>query len=89
MINGGVLDIPEINVVFAHAILLARNNEKDVKDLYMRGSNPNTTFHKWHYRKKVKFYMLTQGLLYKRIFELRPPSILQSHCFCGFTTMSC
>ena len=47
---GGVPDVPDIDVVFEHAMLLARNMKKEVIDFYTGCSNPNTACHRWHYR---------------------------------------
>ena len=46
---GGVQDIPDIDVVFEHAILLARNVE-EVMYFYKTCSNPNNACHMWHYK---------------------------------------
>jgi hypothetical protein len=50
MIKGGVQDVPDIDVVFEQAMLLARSMEKEVIDFYKGCSNPNTACHKWHYK---------------------------------------
>jgi hypothetical protein len=44
-----VQDVPDIDVVFEHAMLLARTMEKEVIDSYTGCSNPNTACHMWHY----------------------------------------
>ena len=43
-------DVPDFDVVFARAMLLARSMENEVKDFYRACSNLNITCHKWHYR---------------------------------------
>ncbi len=77
MSKGGVHDVPEIDVVFAHAMLLARNMEKKVKDFYKRYLNPNTAFHKWHYMKEYGVLHAHSGtILQKDIWTT--PSIYSS-----------
>jgi hypothetical protein len=49
-LGGGVHDVPNIEVVFEHAMLLARCMEKEVIDFYTGCSNLNTTCHMWHYK---------------------------------------
>ena len=49
MMVGRVHDVPATEQVFAQAMLLARNMEKEVNDFYSNCSNLNTAFHKWHY----------------------------------------
>jgi hypothetical protein len=48
MKQGGVPDVPDINVIFEQAMLLARSMETDVTDFYKGCSNPATACHKWH-----------------------------------------
>ena len=49
---GGAHHVLDIDVVFEHAMLLARNMEKEVKDFYKTCSNINTASHIWHYKKE-------------------------------------
>jgi hypothetical protein len=46
MMAGGVQDVRAIDVFFAHAMLLARNMEKEVNNMYTNCSNPNNACHK-------------------------------------------
>jgi hypothetical protein len=48
--ESGLQDIPNIDVVYEHAMLLARGMEKEVIDFYTGCANPNSACHKWHYR---------------------------------------
>jgi len=50
MASGGVQDTPDIDLIFEHAMLLARIMEKEEIDFYKGCSNPNTTCHMWHYK---------------------------------------
>ena len=43
--GGGVQDVPDIDVIFEDAMLLARIMEKEVIIFYTGFSNPNTTCH--------------------------------------------
>ncbi len=90
MKSGGVQYVPDVDVVFAQAMLLPRNMDGEgagegiftgrvqIRPLL---ATSGTT------RQKMESYTPTQGLFYKRAFRLRPHSILQARCFCGFTTM--
>jgi hypothetical protein len=46
--NGGVQDVPDVDVVFPLAMLLASGMEKEVKKIFRTLSNPNNACHKWH-----------------------------------------
>ena len=49
---GWVQDVPSIDVVFEHAMLLVRIVEEEVMDFYNTCSNPNTVCYMWHSRTK-------------------------------------
>ncbi len=87
MIKEGVQNIPDIDVVFAHAMLLARSMKKEVTDFY-RYSNPNTTFHKWHYRTENGVLHAHSGTIIQKDIWTTPSLYSSSPLFCGFTTMS-
>jgi hypothetical protein len=61
-----VQDIPDIDVVFEQAILLARNMEKDVIDFYKGCSNPNTTCQRWHYMTEDEILHAHSGTIIQK-----------------------
>jgi len=89
MKDGGVQDVPDVDVVFAQAMVLAASMEKEVNEFYRRCSDPNTSIHKWHYRTEDGVLHVHSGTILQRDIWTTPSSILQAHCFCGFTTMCC
>jgi hypothetical protein len=85
-----VHDIPYIDVVCEHAMLLARIMEKDVMDFYRTCSNPNTACHMWHYRTGNRVLHAHSGTILQKNIWTTPFLHSSSHTlFWGFTTMYC
>jgi hypothetical protein len=50
MRKAGLRDIPEVDVIYNEAILLAEAMQKDISDFYRGCANPTTACHRWHFR---------------------------------------
>jgi hypothetical protein len=89
MMMGGGQDVPDVDVVFAQAMLLARSMEKEVKYVYTGCSNSNTTCHMWHYKAKYGVLHAHSRTIMQKDIWTTPSLHSSSPAFCGFTTMSC
>jgi len=59
MRKAGLREVPDVDVLYNEAILLAEAMQKDITDYYRGCANPTTACHKWHFRA-------TNGELYVR-----------------------
>jgi hypothetical protein len=50
MRKDGLRDVPEVDVIYNEAILLAEAMQKDISDFYTGCANPTTACQRWHFR---------------------------------------
>jgi hypothetical protein len=66
MKEGVLQDISDIDVVYEHAMLLARGMEKEVIDFYTGCTNPSTSCHMWHYRAEDGVLHVQSGTIIQK-----------------------
>jgi hypothetical protein len=88
MRNAGVRDVPDVDVIYSEAILLAEAMQKDISDYYMGCANPTTACHRWHFRATDgELYVCSGTTIQKDVWTMpnlssKSPSFLwvYNHC---------
>ena len=82
--EGGLQDIPDIDVIYEQAMLLARGMEKEVIDFHMGCTNPNTACHMWHYRAEDWVLHAQSGTIIQKDIWTTPTLHSSSPAFLWF-----